>query len=170
MARNGRRFEATLDNAERDRAAAELRQQRLTYQQIADQMGYAGRSGAYEAVQRALATVPREAAEALMALEMDMLDRLDREALKILSHDHVKVTDSGKIVLDSDGNKILDEMPKLRAIDALRRNSESRRRLKGIDAPTRRIVEVITEDVVDAQLRSLDDEHAALIASASQTD
>lgn len=161
--------ERTIEDAELDRDAAKLRSKRLTYRQIADEMG-SSVTTAHDRVRRALATVPREAAEELMALEMDMLDRLDREALTVLSHDHVKVTDGGKIVTDDAGQPILDDMPKLRAIDALRRNSESRRRLKGIDAPTRRIIEVVTEDVVDAELRSLDEEHAALIASASQTD
>ena len=58
--------------------ALELRLQGLTYEEIARQCGYAGRQGAYNAVQRELHRTLQEPAEDVRALEVSRLDRLYR--------------------------------------------------------------------------------------------
>jgi len=142
----------TIETAEKDARAARLRSRGLTYDAIAKELKYSNRSAARKAVQRALASVPREAAEELLALEVAKLHALDAEAWKVLEKCHVVVSD-GRIVKDDDGDPLLDSMPVLRAIDTLRRNSERLSKLLGLDAPTRH--EVLTLDAIDAEIARL---------------
>ena len=62
----------------RDIAAVDLRAAGLTYQQIADQLGWKGRDGAYRAVERALNRQEFESATNLRRLEGARLDALQR--------------------------------------------------------------------------------------------
>ena len=55
--------------------ALELRLAGATYEQIAEQLGYAGRSGAFKAVESALKQTLREPAAELRSLSAERLDR-----------------------------------------------------------------------------------------------
>lgn len=110
------RFVRATTTAERDAEAAELRSQGLTFKQIADTLGIDIHS-AYDAVQRALRAIVQEPAEELRRLELDRLDTLQRAAMDILERS--------------------PDMGALQAVDRLLRISESRRKLLGLDAPTR---------------------------------
>lgn len=66
------------DAAEKRRTALELRARRMTYQQIADRLGYANRGVAYAAVKRELKAIPREAAKQLREIELESLDQAER--------------------------------------------------------------------------------------------
>jgi hypothetical protein len=61
---------------EKHRRALELRKAGLTYQVIADQIGYRGPSTVHAAVMRELREICREPAEELRTLELERLDRL----------------------------------------------------------------------------------------------
>ena len=61
--------------------AVKMRTQRYSWDVIAQECGYASRGAAYNAVQRELAEIPREAVEELRAIELDSLDRAE-EALQ----------------------------------------------------------------------------------------
>ena len=87
---NGR-YEKGYEAAQRDAEAARLRTRHWTYQQIADELGYASRGAAYDGVQRALQAVVREPAEELRTLELERLDRLARAAEQVLEAHHVRV-------------------------------------------------------------------------------
>ncbi|MGW0587444.1 hypothetical protein [Streptosporangium sp. NPDC002607] len=142
------------DVAARDAQACRLRAQNLTYQQIADQLGLASKSSAYEAVQRALKETVAEPAEELRQLELMQLDELARAARGVLEARHYVVS-HGKIVRlgqpfinddgaaevdDGRGEPLADDAPVLAAIDRLLRIQERRARLLGLDIPVKQLI------------------------------
>ncbi|MEV7491426.1 hypothetical protein AB0O08_11795 [Streptomyces anulatus] len=130
------RYIRSIESVRRDAAAAELRSQRKSYQQIATELGYTDKGEAWRGVQRAKADVAREPVAKLIKSEAAQLDELYVAALEVLERDHVMVS-HGKIVKDDDGTPLLDDGPKLAAIRELRTIRESYRKLFGADAPSR---------------------------------
>lgn len=136
-ARDGNgRYARTLNTAQRDAQAARLAAQGLTYQQIADEIGISNKGDAWRAVQRARQAAIQPAGEELIATEAAELDTLYAEVMEILARDHVMVS-HGRIVCGDDGEPILDDGPKLAAIDRAVKIRESYRKLRGVDAPSR---------------------------------
>lgn len=142
------RYLPSPDTAIRDAQAAELRTQGLTYQQIADQMGYSGSRTAWDAVDRAIAAVIKEPGEAVLHFELERLDAelvrldgLEAAARKVLTARHITVS-NGRVILHPDTDEPMeDDGPVLQAIDRLlkiedarRRNGERRAKLTGIEA------------------------------------
>lgn len=152
----GGKFIRTTDQAELDAEAARLRSRSMGYREIGEQLGVTT-SAAHRMVERALAAIPTEHAEAVRANELRKLDALERAALTVLEARHVTVS-NGKLIYDGD-EPLLDDAPVLNAIDRLLRVSESRRKLLGLDAPNR--VEVVTLDYLDAEIARLSAQHAA---------
>jgi len=66
-----------IELAEKQRRACEMRCQGKTYDEIAAELGYAGKSGAYHAVATAVAELPREAADELRAMELEKLNKME---------------------------------------------------------------------------------------------
>jgi hypothetical protein len=153
-----------IETREQDAKAVEYRRRGLSYAQIATQLGFRAQSSAFEAVQRGLADGVREEAGPLTAMSMERLDALTRLFEKIAATKHYAVSlGSGKIVMDpqNPGQPLLDDGPALQAGLALLRVDESRRKLKGYDAPSRKQVEVITADMVESHIARLESELAA---------
>lgn len=73
----------------------------------------------------------------------------------------------GKLLVDEQGAPVYDDAINEQAAMAAVRLSESRRKLLGLDAPAMSRVQVITADLVDAELAKLaaelaaNDDHAA---------
>lgn len=67
-----------LTVAQRRSVALAMRIDGRTYDQIASELGYANRSGAFKAVNDALRDVPREKAEEYRALQIERLERVLR--------------------------------------------------------------------------------------------
>lgn len=145
--RNGR-YIRTPETVERDARAADLRAKALTYQQIADELGFADKKGAQRAVERAIEAVIREPGEAVLHFELERLDaelrRLDGLEVKaraVLNARHITVS-NGRVIHHPDtGDPMEDDGPVLQAIDRLlkiedarRRNGERRAKLTGIEA------------------------------------
>lgn len=130
------RFARTIEGAQRDAEAARLRSRGLSLAQIAEQLDYAGPSGAYKAVQRALAAVPVDAVEELRRLQLEQLNYLGRRAFEVLEGEHPLISPSGRVVTHN-GKPLTDVRPVLRAIDTLLRIMEREARLMGLDAPLR---------------------------------
>jgi hypothetical protein len=124
-----------VDAALRDARAMELRAAGATFRQIADQLGVSVAT-AWKCVDRGLTATRQEPGEKLHALERERLDRLQAQATAILRTRHV-VIQGGRAVVDEQGRPYVDHGPTLAAIGQLVRLSESRRRLLGLDAPTR---------------------------------
>lgn len=147
--RGGRgRYERTLAGAERDGRAAELRAQGLTYSKIAEELGV-DKSSAIRAVRRAIKAACAEPGRELIELEVARLEMITDEALAIIQRDHVTVS-HGRIIKDDDGNPILDDGPKLAAIDRYVRARESFRKLLGLDAAIKvdaKVTEVTQQDL-----------------------
>lgn len=141
----------TADTAERDAEACRLRARRMTYQQIADALGYGDKGTAYRAVQRGLAAIVQEPAAELLRLELEQLDYMAQQVIKVLERRHVSVS-HGQIVYHG-GKPVRDDGPVLAAVDRLLKIQERRAKLLGLDAPKR--LEVVTIDWLDEQIRTL---------------
>lgn len=133
--RDGRgEFTRNPETAKRDAEAASMRSRSMTYQQIADALGI-NKASAYAAVQRAMAEILTEPAEAARQFELDKLDALERGLLATLERKHYivshgKIVYKGEAALEDDGFVVTASL-------ALLRFSESRRKLLGLDSPTK---------------------------------
>ncbi|MEU9760278.1 hypothetical protein AB0D98_11020 [Streptomyces sp. NPDC047987] len=124
------------ETAERYAAAARLRAQGRTFQQIADELGFASKGAAHDAVNRALHAIVAPDAEALRAREAERLDGLYEEALAVLDRTHYAHS-GGRLIVGPDEQPVIDDGPRLAAIRELRSLRESYRKLHGLDAPAR---------------------------------
>jgi len=124
-------FIRTVATAERDAEAARLRSRSMSYRAIAKELGV-DVSTAHAMVKRALAEIVREAGEAVVALELAKLDRMEAAVLGVLEATHYTVS-NGKLI-ELDGRPLLDDAPVLAAAGRLVQISESRRKLTGADA------------------------------------
>jgi uncharacterized membrane protein YccC len=132
----GQRTRPTQSNAEwtlKDREAVRLRAAGMTFDQIAERLGYADRSGAHRAVTHALQRALREPADELRELENRRLDELLQTLwLKAMAGD-------------------------LKAIDRVQRIIETRMRLNGLQAPLQ-----VPKDNVDEAVSTIDEISDAL--------
>jgi hypothetical protein len=126
----------TIRVRERRRQALELRRAGASYEQIADQLGYAHRGKAYEDIHTALAHLTKHPAEEYLAEELDRLDAMLVGLWPAAWKGH------------------------LGAVDRVIKIMDRRARYLGLDAPTRQIIHVIPEDAVDAEIRRLEEELA----------
>jgi hypothetical protein len=153
--RDGRgRFTRSIVTVDQDRRAAELRAASLTYAEIGERLGV-DESTAFRAVQRALRIGPTEEVVQVRALELRKLEFRERALLGIMEGEHPKV-DHGRIVFDQHGKPVRDYSPVIAASNALDRVAKRRADLLGLDAPRKHRVDVITEDVVEAEIRRLE--------------
>ena len=74
--RESKTSESRLSSVDRQRRALELRKAGVGFQDIADQLGYEGPSGAYYSIKRALAKVIKAPAEEVRDLELARLDAM----------------------------------------------------------------------------------------------
>lgn len=155
MASKARVTRAEQDR-QRDAEAARLRAMRLTFDQIAERMGYADASGAWRAAQRGLQRAVREPHQDMVALDLAELDEMAREAWKVLRATHYLV-DKGNVAM-LHGEPLLDDAPVLAAIGRLLDIQTRRAKLVGLDAPTRSRVEVVSLDAVEAEIMRLEAE------------
>lgn len=150
-----RRIKTAVRRAE----ALRMRAAGCKYEDIAQALGYSSRSAAAQDVQRALMVAVSEPATEVRALELTRLDDLWVAALAVLKRPHLTVS-NGRVVTinNTDGLPVPveDDGPVLQAIDRLLRIQERRAKLLGLDAPTK--VEVINDDLIDAEIRRLTDE------------
>ncbi len=118
------RFERTVENAQRDAQAAALRAEGRTYQQIADELGWAHRTDARNAVRRALREIVQGPAEQLIANHMERLETLYERAMDIAERQHVVVS-HGQIIRGDDGKPLVDPGPELAALREARATLDS---------------------------------------------
>lgn len=133
MANGKRTDQIEINAAERRQKALELRKQAQSYRAIAAELGIS-LGQAHDDVQTALAELAElehASAAELRTMELERLDVLTVEAVRIMTTTHPYVS-GGKVLKD-----VADDGPKLAAIDRLLRISESRRKLLGLDAPAK---------------------------------
>lgn len=159
------KFVSNPDAVARDAQACRLRRDGYTYEQIASELGYAGRGEAYNGVQRALLAIVQEPAEELRTLEIERLDYMYFKVLEVLHRQHFTVQ-NGKIVTLY-GQPLPDDSPVLAAVDRLLRIQERRAKLLGLDAPKQ--IEIITLDAIQAEIRRLEESMAARDRAVAET-
>lgn len=109
---NGRKTSPEVVEAKvRAAQALKLRMEGKTFEAIAEELGYAGKQGAYDAVRRSLAEITREPAEELIRLDLERLDAM-----------------WGVHYLNAQGGDV-------QALAACLKLMERRARLLGLDAP-----------------------------------
>ena len=155
---NAGRFTRTLCGAQRDAEACRLRACGYSYEAIAKQLSYGNRGNAHRAVQTALSSTVREGADELRELALIELDEMAREGWAVLRREHILV--SGGRVVKQDGKPVPDDGPVLAALDRLLKIAERRVRLLGLDAAVKSRVEVITADMIEAEITRLEAELA----------
>jgi len=161
----------SIETMEKDAQAADMFRRGLTYRQISAQLGYKTPSAAFTAVRRAAKDAGRDSLAAAEALSL-MLERHQdyrRAVYRVLTARHYQVTQAGNVVKGPDGQPLLDDAPVLNAVDRLVRIDQEEAKLLGLYAPAKSRVEVITEDVVDAELADLARRVAENDAAAANT-
>lgn len=151
-----------LDQIQKDAAAADLYRQGETYSQIAAAMGMRSKSSAFEAVRRAIADLTTGHFAAAEALHL-MLERIHdrrRKLQEVVDSPHYLAAPGGKIVTVYDPVSgcdvpVTDNGPTVRALVELRQLDDQEARLLDLNPATRSRVEVITEDVVDREIKRL---------------
>jgi len=140
----------------KDSQALLLRQQGLSPERIAQQMGWRSATSARQAIQRALADMVVEAVDEIRMIESARLDDMMRMLLEVATTTHYRVSATGRVAEDPvTGEPLIDPIPVIQAVNGLRQISESRRKLLGADAAIRH---TITIDQVDQEIRALEAE------------
>ena len=141
-----------------------MRVRRVTFQEIADTLGYASAAAVNRQVNRRLAQRQKELGERADSLIAELLSELDEMAAvawRVLESQHVMISD-GRVVRDVDAwtatmlkdpefvarhgadpsawtvyaPPLVDQAPILQAIDRLTRITERKAKLLGLDKPT----------------------------------
>jgi hypothetical protein len=138
---------------DRDSEALDLKRSGLNYRQIAERLDCSP-STAYEAVQRALASVRQEPADALRRLEAERLDRLTAILEKVITRRLGIVDALSHFPPDEedDAGEASDELL-LKTVDRYLRVQERRAKLFGLDAPARH---EITLDTIESEIERLE--------------
>jgi hypothetical protein len=133
-------FIGTIDADRKAAQCARLRADnpKMTWQQIADAVGYSSKGDAWRAAQKCRQAVLKSAGAELVASEAQQLDDLYVMAMEVIEANHVVVS-HGRVVtmLDPETQEekpLADSGPKLQAIQAALRIRESYRKLHGLDA------------------------------------
>ncbi len=128
--------------AHREAEAMRLRARGRTFQEIADELGYANRAAAKNLIDRAYLKIRLPAAEAYRVAMDEQLDELYSATMKVMEAKHLKVV-AGSVVFDpTTGGIMEDDRPVLDAVRAALAVLERRAKLHGLDAPTRVQAEV----------------------------
>ena len=142
---------------ERRREVANMRLAGVPWPEIAEKLGVAI-STVHNDLRQALAEIPAEAVEAYREQELERLDDLWREERSIARVAYERFSDES---LDWEKRRRAADLA-LRAHDRLINVSAGRRLLLGTDAPQRRIVEVVDENVLRDMRANLGPELQAL--------
>jgi len=135
------RVTATERRRRRDSEAAVLRAQGMSYDEVADALGYSGRSAAHKSVRRALSDVVQTSTDEARVLAQQRLDGLRRMLVGL-------VTEGGLVPRDT-----------IAAARALLAVEEREARLLGLDAAA---APVVTSGHLDAEIERLTREIGAL--------
>ena len=128
--------------------ALKLRREGKTYQQIADLIGYSGKSMAYREVQAALHETIREAGPEVRELEVQRLDLLVEKLLPY--------------ALGSAEEQ--EGVPSLHTVDRLLKVMERRAKLLGLDAPVRQDITVAERKADPTEALFQDEDGVKLVA------
>lgn len=143
-------FTAVIETALRDAEAAMMYARGNTFQQIGDRFGVT-KQAAHKMRARALDAAGKEQRERARGIELTKLDMREQVLLEVLSRRHVVVNNGHVVSLD--GEPLDDDGIVIQTVDALGRVAQERAKVLGLYAPSRSTVTVVTEDVIDAEIR-----------------
>ncbi len=123
-----------IERSEKRKKCLEMREAGYSYEEIAEAMGWKGKSTARKFVQRALKATYQEPADAVRQLELRRLDRLAKGIWQQAT---------GKPAIGDTPA----EPPSLFAIDRLMKLMDRRARLLGLDAPIKTDSKVAVESL-----------------------
>jgi hypothetical protein len=121
-----------------------LRAQGLTWDQVAERVGYANGSSALKAWRAAIKQKPDLAVTEIRAAERERLEAMDAELSRIIASPPAKTTAIGKTVVDPDTGEIVrDQQVVVSSIRARLAVGESYRKLVNADVPAPPAVAVV---------------------------
>jgi hypothetical protein len=133
-------YRRTVETAARDGEACRLHARGLSYDAIADELGYADGGNAWRAVQRGLAaTAKTHGAEVLRAMMEAELAEVRRESWIDVSNPQPLVGRDGRPVLDSNGDPIPDRVQKAASLKNVLAANKQLSTLRGLDAAKRSV-------------------------------
>ena len=146
------KFRKSLDVAERDaRACRRYYAERMTYREIAAELGYTNESGAKRSADRGLKAIQTRGNENPDRRGRDP-DRENREFVKgIRDNPPQKVSPTGAPVFGRDGEPVYDSQVSVTAASELRKLDQQTIDLLGLAAPRRSITATINAGI-DARL------------------
>ena len=146
----------SLSLAYEQRALQGMRMRALGYswEQIARRLGYSGRKEARANVMEVSSRVKLETVEEFRAIEAERLDYLATRLMHVIEYRDYKVTPRGEVARGPDGEFLEDHTTRVNAIAELRRVSESKRRLFGVDMPLKTEIS-ISEKELNADIREV---------------
>lgn len=150
------RFTRTLAGVERDAEACRLHARGVSYQKIADELGYGNRANARRAILAHLESVVQPAAAVARAAALERLEVVREKVWEVMNREHVTVS-HGRVVYGEDERPLVDDAPILAAADRLVTIEKVRADLEGTKAPTKvesdGTVRYVVEGVDMGQLR-----------------
>lgn len=121
-----------VESAELRARIVELRRKRLTFAEIAKEVGRA-ESTVWEHYQAAVRDIPAVVVEQHRQEMLDQLDEAERAVLAVLHTQHITVS-QGRVVRDDDGSTVVDDGPILDAARTLVSLQARKAKLIGADA------------------------------------
>jgi hypothetical protein len=144
-----------VDSAERDAEACRLYVAGKTYLEISEELGYGGKANAHKAVQRVLLETVREPADEVRALLRARNEEIYLMARAVALKDHL-AHGNGRIVYDRNGTPLVDDGPKLAAMDRMQRALSELAKLAGAHAAVK--YENLSLEAVQAEIARLEAE------------
>lgn len=136
-----------LERSKREARIFELRAQRVSFSKIGEELGIT-RQRVEQIFQAARDRIPAARLADMRAEEAELADEGIADLLKIARDASVS------------------PRTRVEAWQAIRAFSESKRKLFGVDAPQRKEITVLTDDVIDSAIKKLTEEMEALDAQA----
>jgi AraC-like DNA-binding protein len=163
------KFLRTPDQIAKDRRAADMRSLGYTYQLIANEFGCSV-STAHGMVRRAVDELPTEGAAEVRKIELEKIDNAERYLQSVIQNPPPKISASGRIVKDEQGNVVVDEGARMDAVNGILKAQAARARLLGLNAPTKIQEEILIHQVdPDRERRILEALEEALDAKRRAT-
>lgn len=134
----------------------------LTWKQIGEQLGITATS-ARQCYDRArIILIPKQDVEVAKEIALEKLDMWEQMALDIYNRKH-KLVVMGKLI---EGGE--DFAPRLQALDRLLKIETMRQKIVGYLAPSKRVLEVVSEDSFDKAIAELNAQAAELERQAAK--
>jgi|GEM_PF-1902587 len=152
-----------IDFAQRRAKLVEYRRRKVPYADFYEELGYGSIQSARKDFTRALEysiAAQHASVEVYREEQLEELDYLAEEAHKVMRATHYVVAPGGRIVEDPEtGRPLIDDGPRLQAIDRLIKILNRVAKLRGLDAPQK--LEVMTIDAIEAAIADLNAQIAA---------